>query len=167
MSCITKLLEMKGDKEFLPFHSSVVIEGGGTYKDHEFLIAFTYHGSRCGYVAIPSGVKYDSDEIQVHGWITFEGKHNGAKDLLTTPCNDIWIGFDAAHWGDTRDYEKAKKYFGHNEEEKIQINLSELLYKDVDKLERQDSYFSHKTFDYMVSECKSVIDQLIAQRNSI
>jgi hypothetical protein len=35
MSCITKLLEMKGDREILPIHSQAVIEGGGSYtRDH-------------------------------------------------------------------------------------------------------------------------------------
>ena len=39
----------------------------------------------------------------------------------------------------------------------------EELHKDVDELERQDPSFSHKTYDYMVDQCKSVIEQLIEQ----
>jgi len=163
MSCITKILELKGDKEFLPLHDQVVIEGGGNYKGFEYLITFTHYGTRCGYVAVPPGLKYHSDDISVHGGVTFEGEDHGAKNLLPVPCSDVWIGFDAAHWGDTRDFEKAKKYFGTNKRVLHQIDLMEELHKAVDELERQDSDFSHKTFDYMAAQCKSVIDQLIEQ----
>lgn len=70
MSCISKLLEMKGDKEFLPIDDHAVVEGGGHYKGYEFLITFVETGYRCGYVAIPPGIKYDSDKLYVHGRIT-------------------------------------------------------------------------------------------------
>ena len=163
MSCITKILELKGDKEFLPLHDQVVIEGGGTHKGFEYLITFTHYGTRCGYVAVSPDFKYNTDDISVHGGVTFEGEDHGAKNLLPMPCSDIWIGFDAAHWGDMRDFDKAKKYFGQNEKEMRGINLMEEIHKEVDELERQDPSFSHKTYDYMVDQCKSVIEQLIEQ----
>lgn len=164
MSCITKILELKGDKEFLPLpNNQVVIEGGGNYKGFEFLITFTHYGTRCGYVAVPPETKYDSDELSVHGGVTFEDEHHGAKNLLPTPCNDVWIGFDAAHWGDSRDFNLAKHYFGQDKHEYLQIELMEELHKDVKALERADPSFSHKTYDYMVDQCKSVIEQLIEQ----
>jgi len=164
MSCITKILELKGDKEFIPLDNhKVVIEGGGNYKGFEFMITFTHYGTRCGYVAIPADFKYSSDDIDVHGGVTFEESDHSAKDLLTTPCNDMWIGFDAAHYGDTRDFKKAKHYFGSNEKELLQIEIMEEIHKDVDKIERKDPNCSHKTYDYMVEECKSVIEQLIEQ----
>ena len=52
MSCITQLLEMKGDQPFLKADDSVVIEGGGVYKGYEYLIVFVSYGHRCGYVAL-------------------------------------------------------------------------------------------------------------------
>ncbi len=163
MSCITKILELKGDKEFLPVHDKLVIEGGGNYMGFEYLITFTQYGTRCGYVAIPPNFKYDSDELNVHGGITFEGEDHGAKILLSVSCNDVWIGFDAAHLGDTRDFDKAREYFSENEKELLGINLMEELHKEIAEIEREDPEFSHKSFDYMVNECLSVIDQLIEQ----
>lgn len=163
MSCITQLLALKGGKEFFPINNSVVIEGGGIYKDYEFLITFVEHGNRCGYVAIPSGITYDSYEINIHGGITFESKEHAAKNLLSIPCDDMWLGFDAAHYLDMGDFETAKKYFGENADLMLGINLREQLDQEVGELERQDPNFSHKTFDYMVNECKSLIDQLIEQ----
>lgn len=163
MSCITKLLEMKGDAEFMPIHDQVVIEGGGTYKGYEYLITFTYYGTRCGYVAIPADQDYDSNEINVHGGVTFEEDNHGAKNLLPTPCSDIWLGFDAAHWGDSRNIPLAKKYFGHDEKQNMKMAIMEEIHKEVDEMERNDPHFSHKTFGYMEDQCKSVIEQLIEQ----
>lgn len=52
MSCITEILKVKGDKDFI-VSGEIAIEGGGTYKDYEYIITFTSSGHRCGYVAIP------------------------------------------------------------------------------------------------------------------
>jgi len=41
------------------------------------------------------------------------------------------------------------------------IELIEEINKKVYYLDRQGPDFSHKTYDYMVNECKSIIDQLI------
>lgn len=163
MSCITKLLEMKGDAEFLPVHDQVVIEGGGEYKGYEYLITFTSYGTRCGYVAVPAEQDYDSSEIHAHGGITFEEDNHGAKNLLPTPCNDMWLGFDAAHWGDMRDMDQAKKYFTGVSRFDATFEILNELHKDVHAMESQSPQFSHKTFEYMENECKSIIEQLIEQ----
>jgi hypothetical protein len=163
MSCITQLLELKGDKEFLPIHNEVVIEGGGVYKGHEYLITFTEHGHRCGYVAIPSGVTVDTDDINCHGGVTFEDEHHHAKSLLPVPCNDTWIGFDAAHWGDMPCRDTSRKYFGHSDVALKKIKIMEEIHKDIHEMESKDPSFSHKTFEYMEEQCKSVIDQLLEQ----
>lgn len=162
MSCITQLLEMKGNKEcLLLINHEVVIEGGGVYKEYEYLITFTDMGSRCGYVAIPDGQTINIDEIECHGGITFEGTDHNAKDLLPIKCNDLWIGFDCAHFGDMRCHETARKYFSYDERILEQINVMEDMYKEVHALEQKDLRCSHKTFDYLENECKHIIDQIL------
>lgn len=152
---------MKGDKDYLPIHDSAVIEGGGSYKGFEYLITFTINGSRCGYVAIPDGVGVNSDDIFCHGGITFEERDHGAKDLLPLPCNDLWLGFDAAHYGDMFNYETTKKYFGHNPDRLKEIEVREELHKPIHELELKDHFSSHKQYDFMENECKEIIDQII------
>jgi hypothetical protein len=160
MSCITQLMALKGDKEFLPVHDSIVIEGGGLYKDHEYLIVFTTAGYRCGYVALKheehlklseEGQEYPS-EPKCHGGITLYENTHVAKRLLPMPCEDFWIGFDAAHWYDSPDPVAALKYFGENTESVRRKNWSESL-ACFDAVK-------HRTFEYMESECFSIIDQL-------
>src|ERR1700691_3384773 len=108
MSCIPKLLELKGDKEFLPVHDNIVIEGGGKYKDYDYLITFVDYGHRCGYVAIPPlhpvyNDKSDYPHFSVHGGITFFEESRFAEELLNHKCADKWIGFDACHGDDRKD----------------------------------------------------------------
>lgn len=163
MSCITQLLEMKGDREFMPVHDKCVIEGGGLYKGFEYLIVFVELGHRCGYVAIPSGLGFDSDDLFVHGGITFEDESHSAKDLLPVPCNDTWLGFDAAHWGDMRCSDTALKYFGDDPIAKKGIEYLKEIHADIHEMELNNPEFSHKTFEYMEEQCKYLIDQLIEQ----
>jgi hypothetical protein len=163
MSCITQLLKLKGDKEILPIHKECVIEGGGVYKDREFLITFTSHGTRCGYVALtPEETQKFNEErageysyypdLECHGGVTFYGEDHGAKNLLPVHCNDAWVGFDCAHSGDGHDRELTKKYFGKE-------IFSEEFFKSMEQL-RMWGEVTHRTFDYVEAECKSIIDQL-------
>jgi hypothetical protein len=164
MSCIAQILELKGDLEFLPINENVVIEGGGNYKGYEYLITFTAHGIRCGYVAIPAEQDYESSHINVHGGLTFEGENHSAKNLLRTPCSDIWLGFDAAHFDDMRDMERAKKYFGDVSLFGAPFELINEMYKVAQEMEMREPYCSHKKFEYIEGQCKSVIEQLITQQ---
>lgn len=157
MSCITQLLEMKGDKAYLPIHEQAVIEGGGSYKGYEYLVTFTRHGNRCGYVAIPDESRDYGNDLDCHGGITFEGRDHGAKNLLPIACNDLWVGFDCAHYMDKHDFETAKKYFGDIDQD------------IVDSFSRIDSAFDkftrpniHRTYQFVEDECKYIIDQVIA-----
>ncbi len=180
MSCITEILKLKGEQPaLLPVDKDgkpwIAVEGGGTYKNHEYLIVLTTMGHRCGYVAVPAGHKldyvksekrkmpgsdreythYDYDyDIECHGGVTFCKREHDLKDLLTVPCNDLWLGFDCAHAWDARDYDALEKYFG----------------KDCDTLKFYNQYPEHKriglnetvkTYGYVELECKSMIDQLI------
>ena len=158
MSCITKLLEMKGDKPFMLISADVVIEGGGTYKDHEYMIVFTESGYRCGYVAVKDESKLTVSEdwgypdIRCHGGVTFYSSEHFSKDLLSVPCNDKWIGFDAAHAWDKQCMETSEKYFGETDSIKSRKeNPWPQFYEHV----------WHRSYEYMEKECHDIIDQLL------
>lgn len=146
-------MEMKGEDEILPIHDECVIEGGGVYKDYEYLITFTSHGTRCGYVAIPDGQDYDSSELTCHGGVTFEGEDHVAKHLLPVHCNDTWIGFDCAHAYDGYDRDLTKKYFGKE-------TFSDEFYSAMSGFGLRGEVI-HRTYDYVESQCKSIIDQIL------
>jgi len=156
MSCITQLLEMKGEREVLPIHRGAVIEGGGCYKGYEYIITFVGRGHRCGYVAVPDGDWSDDDDIDCHGGITFSSKNHGAKALLPVACNDLWIGFDAAHAWDLPCYETDRKYFLYDHD---RINSLEECMGELSEMGAR-----HRTYQYMEAECKSIIDQLIGRK---
>lgn len=164
MSCITKLLELKGDKDCLPIHDECVIEGGGSYKGYEYLITFTSRGTRCGYVALKQNEahkfekgketeQYYYPDVECHGGVTFYGNEHGAKDLLPVRCSDFWIGFDCAHAGDGHDKELTIKYFGRQ-------TFSDDYYEAMDHFSRYGEV-SHRTFSYVENECHHIINQLI------
>lgn len=181
MSCITEILKIKGDNPvLLPVNNLsenktpwVAVEGGGTYKDHEYLIVLNKAGHRCGYVAIPdkhkfndtklemremfSGGKkyehydYNSLNIDCHGGLTFMDRQHGLKELLTVPCNDFWIGFDCGHGWDSPDVEAYKKYYGE-EEYKKRESFFEAMDEGISNI---------RDFSYAEKECHKIIDQLI------
>ena len=111
MSCITEILKMKSDKEvFVPDGEWIAVEGGGTYKDYEYLIVLNTNGHRCGYVAIPpehpysntpeeertfmGGRKYkhydyDSLDIEAHGGLTFMAPDHGYEGQTVKVYNYV------------------------------------------------------------------------------
>lgn len=172
MGCITELLKIKGDREFmLPQGGWTAVEGGGTYKDYEYLIVLNTTGHRCGYVAIPPEHRYSQTpeeerttishkykhygyeklDIHCHGGLTFMSPSHGLKDLLTTPCNDMWIGFDCGHCDDAIDKEALRKYYGEEAYEKRASYIDAM--SDLDQ--------SVKPFTFVEKECHYIIDQLI------
>lgn len=167
MSCITEILKLKGDKPFLATpNDEIVVEGGGVYKNYEYLITFTAMGHRCGYVAINADhpvygtdqvCSSDGFDLSAHGGITFHQQESVIKTMLKTPCQDEWLGFDAAHCYDTGCVETAEKYFGLTEFVKHMKGNS--FY--TDKTECHGMGITHKTFTYMEQECFKLIDQLI------
>lgn len=180
MSCITEILKLKGDKEIYMAMDDdgkprLSVEGGGTYKDYEYLIVFTDRGHRCGYVAVPAGHKldfvkteqikgigdreytsydYDAYGIECHGGITFCKRHHFLKDLLTVPCNDLWLGFDCAHAYDGKDLELIKKYYGEDNE---QLKF----YKEYPQYQASNEHETVRSYAYVVNECRKVINQLV------
>lgn len=186
MSCITEILKLKGDKKvLLPIGDDgtpwIAVEGGGTYKDYEYIITFTEMGHRCGYVAVPPGHKldfvkyekrkvpgsdreydsyeYDAYDIDCHGGITFCKREHGLKKLLKTPCNDLWLGFDCAHSGDGKDIALIEEYYGANSGQvKFYEQYPQFLFHEGETV---------KEFDYVERECHSIINQLIEKEMSM
>jgi hypothetical protein len=162
MSCITKILETKGDKEILK-SGEIAIEGGGNYNGYEYIITFVAHGHRCGYVAIPEShplhsfhkEDYNYPELEVHGGITFFDEPRFDEFTNGHKCTDKWLGFDAGHCYDLEDMERAEKYFGETKWVK---------YRKENPMPRYDDDCEHRTYEYMESECKNLIDQLIERQ---
>lgn len=157
MSCISKILEVKGDKKII-INGEVAIEGGGVYKDYEYLITFTIYGNRCGYVAIPPShplYKYHNPEynfpnLEVHGGVTFF-EDARFDDITGIKCTDKWIGFDAAHCYDLEDMETSEKYFGETRISKYKKNNPSY----------SDHTACHRSYSYMEEECKELIEQIV------
>lgn len=159
MSCITKILEAKGDKEFI-VSGEIAIEGGGTYRGHEYLITFVNYGHRCGYVAVSPDHpictikhEYSYPELEVHGGVTYFGESRFEDLLGGHKCEDRWIGFDAGHCYDIQDIETSEKYFGETEWTKYRKQNPFNVYDDAD----------HRSFAYMEQQCKNMIDQLLGK----
>jgi hypothetical protein len=178
MSCITEILKFKSTQDVLvPEGNWVAVEGGGTYRDYEYLIILNTLGHRCGYVALPPEHKYsktpseerksrvsdkiykhwdyDSLDIECHGGLTFMSPKNALKNLLDIPCDDIWIGFDCGHFNDKCDTEAFRKYFGEEEFNKKESFFKCMNHADID-IGR-----TVKKYEYVEMECQSIIDQLI------
>jgi hypothetical protein len=185
MSCIPKILELKGNKEFLNVidpenrldraDHGLTVEGGGEYRGFHYLITFTGCAHRCGYVAIPpdhvlsnknidlvsTSAPEPYDDLSVHGGITFHETGTHILERLMKGklhCEDVWIGFDAAHAYDAKDWVFHEKYYGKE--------CMDALSSCSQSFEKVFSEFSRprpkiRTYDYMESECKSLIDQII------
>lgn len=172
MGCITEILKIKGDKEvFIPAGEWIAVEGGGDYKDYEYIIVLNTRGFRCGYIALPVNHPYTSTpkrmdvmghldyeyyalEIDVHGGLTFMSAAHGLKDILKTPCSDIWIGFDCGHYLDKLDSKMFIKYFGEEEYKKNVSFFSAMNHADIGINQ------TLKDYEYVEDQCKHVIDQL-------
>lgn len=176
MSCIAEILKLKGDKDALvPPGNWIALEGGGKYKDYEYLIVLNKIGHRCGYVAIPPEHKYSeipmqerallssdrkfphwdyvSLDIQCHGGLTFMSPDHGLKKLLPVACTDMWIGFDCGHCYDMCDVEAYRKYFGAEQAE-AKLSFFAAMNHGFDG--------QHvKNYDYVEQECWDIIEQLI------
>lgn len=169
MSCITKLLELKGNKEFLPVNDHVVIEGGGNYKDYEYLITFTSNGFRCGYVGLKEketeifenekknygGCYYPS--LECHCGVTFYDDHRSIKKILPIKCNDLWVGFDCGHYDDGLDIHLVDKYFPDIDEKFKPTKERALLFGGL----------SAQSYEYVEKDCMSIIDQLISKMENV
>ena len=71
MGSISKILNLKGDQEYLKISPDMVIEGGGKYNNFEYLIVFI-ETHRTGYICFPKEYDYSRfvKSIDCHGGIT-------------------------------------------------------------------------------------------------
>lgn len=177
MSCISEILKVKGDQEYLisTMKPDIAIEDGGEYKGYEYLITFTDRGHRCGYVALADNHpinKFDFMEISyqeiqseykslhVHGEITFHDENRLSEFIKKDHvCSDKWIGFDAAHYQDTSDLKLVKKLWP-----KKDLTWDIKFKNDLQILGSSSRIRSKK---YMINQCKKLIDQIVEIDNKI
>lgn len=131
----------------------VVLEHLDAYKDITYYVTFVDIGHRCGYVQANIDCQECRDNFDVHGGITYNDSRESPEFPEINGIN--FIGFDAAHGYDYRDIDFMKIYFPENS---LQIDCAarcNVIFGD---------YFDAKirTLDYMISECKSLIDQIEA-----
>lgn len=155
MSCISEILKLKGDKEYLNINDCVVVEDGGIYKNYQYLITFMHMGHRCGYVGINKENKFynlshydDLPDLDVHGGVTFFDTSDCIIDenLIKNSCGDKWIGFDAGHYMDKLDKFLAIKLFSSPN---YYLLNNVVIYGEI------------RSKEYMIQECKNLIDQLV------
>lgn len=168
MSCISEILQkIVVDNNLAVIQDGLIVEGGGKHRGYEWLITFNDMGFRCGYVAIsPDHRLYNKDmdeqdeEITVHGGVTFYDNSHIAERLIGHPCEDKWIGFDAGHHNDMPDIEKLKECFPYlKETRKDRVIEISNMFEKLNRFGIQNS--SIKDFEFMKSQCKSIIDQII------
>lgn len=120
-----------------------------TYKDYQFVVYQHQYGHLSGYVLL----KEDDDRakasnLECHGGITFED--DLSRIILVEP--GYWVGFDCNHWNDIAPF------------------LEERL-REVDRLGLVEPFMPYteeprfwRTKEYVVENCKSMIDQLIEMK---
>ena len=124
-----------------------IVEKEFEYKGFNCCVKLQALGHRCGYVQLPQRKIIDTDEIDVHGGITYKGT------LFSE--NDYWIGWDYAHCCDGKDYAAVIEKFDDEDNTK-QI----LMIKDIDEefpLGERHVY----TLAEVMEDCRSVVNQLI------
>ena len=80
---------------------------------------------------------------------------------MSVKCNDLWIGFDAAHYYDKVCAKTATEYFDLNEWEQKGLRMMDVALESVPDIHNFAP--SHRSFEFMEQECHSIIDQLINQ----
>lgn len=169
MSCITQLLK-SGAVRANNNPGSAIVEGGGVYRNYEYLVVFNPIGFRCGYVAINkshplnSSAKSHDDiedmDIDMHGGCTYFGRQMTSYD-----CDDVWIGFDCAHAGDLWDVDslREKKAILH-EDEYFAIDTALRFASNAPHVQNlRGEWPTVKNFNYVENECKGIINQLHQQ----
>lgn len=107
----------------------------GIHKGIPYKLRRNHEGAWCGYIFVDDDLDIDTDEIYVHGGVTFDECNDGIRK----------IGFDCAHVGDV-----------------VPNNLNngmDLILRDI--------YGSceYRTMEYVIGECKDMIDQVIEMCN--
>lgn len=117
-----------------------------TYRDYKYVVYQHDYGHLNGYVLL----KEDDDrekasDLECHGGITF----NDDLSFVIPSESGYYVGFDCNHWNDIAPFlEDRLDLFGLWEP-----------YTDEPRFWR--------TEDYVVDNCKSMIDQLIEMKNKV
>ncbi|MFA7192371.1 MAG: hypothetical protein WC089_03690 [Candidatus Paceibacterota bacterium] len=109
-----------------------------------------FGGHLCGYVRIPNDhniylKKYNADELDCHGGITFNEMHE-----------EHWVGFDCAHSGD---YLPSTEYLYKTDPQMIAIRKCFSLPKGYEKFGLFNPVY--RNMEYCIQECIGIIDQLV------
>lgn len=126
-----------------------VVEKIFEYKGHECICTFNRLGVRCGYVSVDENALFMASEIDCHCGISFQDEL--PYDYGQT--KKYYIGFDCGHICDGRDADKAFEYGLITEYERLQYEKA-FFYLDTCPI---------RDLDYVVENCKKIVDQLQAQ----
>ena len=136
------------------FGNQYAIESVSEYRGFKYVIALMSMGHRCGYVAIPKdhvlyGRHFNNILLDCHGGLTY------SDDGYPLDDGNWYIGFDCAHWGDGKDYDAIKKYFGSCPE----VMESMMRLKELEKKFSPNAEV--RSFDYVRNEIYGLINQLL------
>lgn len=138
----------------------LVIEKQGNYKNIKYICAFNLNiGFRVGYVILDESCadKINSDELEVHGGITYEEITNSYPVKLDE--EKFVLGFDCGHGEDKPDIESWKKLAKNCKNE---TPLNESYIENISQI--YNSFPGQvRTLEYVKKECEKLIDQVLKQ----
>ena len=107
------------------------IEEMGEFMGYTYSVVFQKGGWRCGYVALPVGHPWITDnpfdlKVDVHGGITYGKQNKNQCYPISLENNAYWIGWDYNHYQDAVSPSTVREYFGDKEYE-VCIAFSNLL----------------------------------------
>lgn len=133
-----------------------VVEKTFDYKGYTCVVLMQASAFRTGYVGLPKESKFYLDDysdipVVCHGGLTYSS--------TTLPYHEEdglwWIGFDTAHYMDSRDYKCALELFKGNTD----------VVEFIKRMEEFDSRFYTegyvRSLEYCEYECESIVDQII------
>lgn len=120
-----------------------------TYRDYKYVVYQHQFGHLNGYVLL----KEDDDRekasnLECHGGITFE---DDLSQIIPVESGH-WVGFDCNHWNDRAPFLEDRL----REVDRLGLVKPFMPYTDEPRFWR--------TENYVVSNCKSMIDQLIEMK---
>lgn len=127
----------------------------GSYKGYSFQILRNSFGVLCGYVILTLGHPWSEKDhkdldVQCHGGLTYSNDTENGQSV---------IGFDCHHYGDICPrYEKLDKDRGLESFYAPFYAFKETINKLMGLSLEEASY---KNLDFVIKECKSIIDQAI------
>lgn len=130
---------------------SFIVEKIFSYKGHECVCLFMSGGFRTGYVSIDPTSDYGVEDLRIrcHGGITYRGKLERVKQEYSL-ISEEFIGFDCIHCDDEIDWPTLKLCRDY-------YNLDSFAYTCAPR----DSE-SVKTLDFVIEQCKNIVDQIEA-----